>query len=376
MVFNYCIYGDIDKDVGTLQCTYIKYDMNEKVSKTIDITENNYQFNLGDDDFLTSDTMIFKNDIIILTYFDENDNKIFSDFVNIDINDNKVEFNIDTSNSFSETSDEANFTLTESIIKTSSNKLVETSESLYNYYKIINSNTNELIVESNLNHIEFSPSISDKFKITQYAVNKTNTDITSKEFEFNAIVSSATITRSSKCKSLNDSIKILFLGYDDNTPTIDIFKENDKIESGDMATSGDNIYSYNFVFDDEGYFLFKVNYNDEVFILSFRVNSSYYKAYHIQETVTGEELGYKLYKVPNVDDVIEEENLTYLEDGLYTTEHLGLEYGDYLFVIDDDDFVVSFEECANIQVDDNSGYVGNSQQSEEIFWIFPNNVGA
>jgi len=373
MIFNHCIYGSVSSNGGILKCTYMDRTLETIISKEYEVTEKLYQFNLGDSNIKGINSSITSGDIIILEYT-EDDVKTYSDKCILDLSNNIQEFNIDIDENYIETDDGANFNTTEQVIKTSNYKIEETSTDIYSYYKIEDTDDEITVYDGNSDVFWFVPTLSHKYKISQKSINKTSNILSEKSYEFNAIMAAATITRSNKCKGINDSIKILFMGNDINTPNIQVYKNDEIDETGSMALEGDTLFSYNYVFSSEGHYLFRIDYNGESFITDFRVKTSSYKPYYIDENFFNETVSYELYFINDLNTVVDSGNFTHLDNGLYTTNEMNIDYGDYLFKIKGEEFVASFDECAPINTDNGTGITGTSSQ-EEIYWIFPNNIG-
>ena len=383
MIFNHCIYGNINRAVGKLILHYYNYSLEETISKEIILESGTYQFNLGDRALLDINSVIKDGDIVLLEYFDDTDTKGFSDKCILDLTNNIQEFNINVGTTFSETSEEANFLLSEQLVKTSSYKLSEIQTDLYNYFKVIDIDEVDVDLnpivkyEGNKEEFYFIPTQSHKYKIFEKSINKTSNVITEKEYEFNAIVGSAAITRSNKCKSINDSIKIIFQGFDTSlVPEMKVVRDDTELETGVLRADGNNLYSYNFTFPSTGYFLFAITYGDEVFLVDFRVGQRDFKIYYSDEHhESGLSLGYEYFSISDMSASLGIGVLNDIGDGLYSSDLLGIEYGDYIFRINDDDFITSFEECGATSTDENNNPGGANSLGEEVYWIFPNNIG-
>lgn len=365
MIFNYTIYGNINRTSGYLTLKYFSYDLDYSVQKDFLIdSSGTYQFNLGDTDLLGLNYNVSKGDVCIIEYYDST--KEFSGLVQIDPLDNITEYNINVS-SLIETTDIASFSISESLVKTTNHKVTQIG-SLYNYFSIKDLTEDKVLSENNSEEFYFVPVQSHLYSVKQKALNYTSSNITEKEYIFNAIVSGASITRSNKCKSINDSIKILFMS-NDIAPDISIYKDSTLLESSSMQHEGNLLFSYNFVFPSSGYYCFRIDYNDESHIVTFRVLNNKFKVYYIEENYLNESTNYNLYFVNDTNTIISTGSLTHIENGLYVSEELDVDYGDYMFEIKDDFFVTSFEECSGSS--ESSSSINNIK--EEIYWIFPNN---
>jgi hypothetical protein len=362
MIFNHCIYGNINKTVGYLRIKYYSYNLDFTVQKDTFIENGTYQFNLGDSDLLGLNYSLNKGDICIIEY--HNTTKEYSEI--IQINDYITNHNIIVS-TFSENTDSANFNVSESLVKTTNHKITEVSTNLYNYFEIKDLTLNEIKYSSNSSELYFVPVHSNLYRILQKSINNSTSIISTKEYVFNAIVSGASITRSNKCKSINDSIKLLFMS-NDIAPSISIIKDEVIIENSTMTSEGNLLYSYNFVFPSEGHYCFRIDYNDETYLSTFRVLKSTFKVYYIEENYKNETLNYNMYFINDTSTILQSGTFNYIDNGLYSSQELNVEYGDYMFEVNDEFFVSSFEECSS---SGSNSSINNIKQ--EIYWIFPNN---
>ena len=377
MIFNLCIYGTINKDEGTMKIHYYNNKLQNYCTKELVLNSSDYQFNLGDSDLKGLNSFTENNDVVIIEYYSTDNKKLFADKV-ILTKETCQRFDIDVDSTddvgdLPEASDKSDFIISENVIKTTSNKVTENSTSIYSYFEVINEDLDKVVYSTNEN-FSFIPALSNKYKILQRGVNKLSNEISEKEYEFNAIVSAATITRSNKCKGINDSIKVLFMAYEGDTPNISIIKNDDVVETGTMASEGNNLFSYNYIFPSEGYFCFRVDYKDESFLLDFKVLQSDFKIYFIEENFKNNlNIDYNLYYINDLDTVIDTGTLNFIENGLYSSNLLSVDYGDYMFEIQGEYYVSSFEECSSSSSDGTN--IKNSSLEEEIYWIFPNNLG-
>ena len=369
MIFNTCIYGSINATEGKLKIHYYNRTLAETISKEHNITDNSYQFNLGDRSLLDINTPLETGDVCLIEYFDVIDNRIFSDIITIDSNIFLYEFNIDITLGISASSELANFNVSENIVKTTNHKITEIQPDLYNYFNVSNITDNKTEYEGNSSEFYFIPSESKQYRIEQRSLNKRTNIITDKNYNFNAIVSSATITRSSKCKEINDSIKILFMS--DFQPNITIIKDDTIFTTGLMSDEGNTLWSWNFVFPSAGHWCFRIDIDDETFLSSFRVNKNNFKVYYIDENYKNETRDFKLYYINDTSTVILEDSFNNISDGLYSTNELEYDYGDYMFEVLGEYFVSSFEECS---ASTNQSEGISESNKEEIYWIFPNNL--
>jgi hypothetical protein len=375
MIFNYCLYGTIYNESNeintselTLKGTYYNNKLDFSVNKSYNVV-NNYQINLGDSSLLGINSRIFQGDIILLEFFDENNIKIYSNIIEI-INNNNIQ-QYDVSLGFIDNSDVANFNVSENIVKLAIQNVNENSLNLYSFWSVLNVDTGEIMQEKN-ESFSFTPNSSGKYRITQTALN-VNNSLSVKEYEYNAIVSGTSITRSTKCKSINDAIKILIIDETGNSPTIDIFKDNTLLESGTMALEGGNLYSYNYIFPSEGYYLFSVRSDDETFLVDYKVNQNALKFYYSEESLNDNLIiNYDYYYINDVNTILDSGTLISIGNGIYSSELLNVKYGDYLIIINGQEYVTSFEECIIMDSDISTC---NSKSSEEIYWIFPNIIG-
>lgn len=374
MIFNHCIYGSIDKSVGKLVLTYYNYSLEESIQKEYLLSDFFYQFNLGDHDLKGINSSLKNGDSVIIEYFNESDIKEFSDICILNLDNNIQEFNISIPTTFTVNFDEANFSVSENLVKTSNYKINEFSSYLYNYFKVTDLDLDEVKYEGNSEEWYFVPTESHRYKINQKSINKTKNIISESEYEFNAIISSATITRSNKCKGINDAIKILFLGDGLETANIKVFRDDTIIESGIMGSEVGNLFSYNFTFPSIGFYCFVIEYYDETFLVTFRVEQNNFKVYYSDENhEDGLTINYDMYSLADLNTPLESSTFNSVGSGIYTTAPLMIEYGDYLFKVNGEEFVTSFEECGAICEDNPTGGVTTSNK-EEIFWIFPNNI--
>jgi len=372
MIFNHTIYGTISGSPtsGYTRLHFYRSSLQETVTKDYLVTDGKYQFNLGDYDLLDINDKIFSGDIILIEYYDINDAKLFSGMLELDLTVSIQEYNLDL-NSYVLNNDVASFAIAEKVIKTTEHSVKEHSEFLYNYFMIEDLN-NSKIIDNNNSEFKFIPKDASDYLLLQRALNKTNNTVTERTYQFRALVSSATITRSNKCKGINDAIKILFMGMDTFTPEIEIIKDETIIESGTMSLEGSNLYSYNYVFGSAGHHCFRINYGSESFITNFRVQKSDFKVYYIDESLLGGlPITAEYFYINDVNNSLGSLTFNDIGTGLYSTEGLNVEYGDYLFRINNEDFVTSFEECSPTSED---SALNGSQTSQEIYWIFPNNI--
>jgi len=374
LVFNYCLYGNIyDGDELNsseiyLTATFYRKELDYSIYKEYICTDK-YQVNLGDRDLLGINSSLTYGDVITLEFYSDADktDKIYSNTILLD---NNNLYNYDVSLGFTDNSDEANLNVTEKLVKVAIQNISESSTNLYNYYRVTNLDDDVIVKESN-NSFEFIPTVSAKFEIFQRALN-VNNSISEKSYEYNAIVSGTSISRSSKCKSINDTIKILILAYDGIEPEINIFKDDDLEESGTMAYEGQNLYSYNYTFNSDGYYLFQVNSDNESYIIDYRVNQNNLKFYYLEDSLENDKnIEYSVYYINDVNTSIYDGTFTSIGNGIYSSELLSVEYGDYMIVVDDE-YVISFEECIGCEVSDTNSIYSTS---EEIYWIFPDKIG-
>ena len=382
MIFNYTIYGSITNEDDSslssdvyLDSTYYDNTLSTFVTKSYIVlsTESNYQINLGDRDMLGIQGKITDKDLVLIEVYgdEEKTNKIYSDYILLNYADNILENNIILG--YTENNDEANLDVHENLIKVAVQNIEEKSENLFNYYEVKNEDTNEVIRTSN-ESFDFVPTKSGSYGIYQTALNKNGT-LSTNSYVYNAIVSSTNITRSTKCKSINDTIKIMILGVsDDETPDIIVYRDDEEITSGTMADEGKNLFSWNYTFSEEGYYCFRVSLGSEVFIIDYKVNQSALKFYFSEESLEENlSLSFDYYYINDTGTLLGTHDLVSISKGLYGSPLLDISYGDYLIIINDEEYVVSFEECVIIQ-DEGTGTAGSSN-TEEIYWIFPDMIG-
>jgi len=382
MIFNYTIYGSITNEDDSslssdvyLDGTYYDNTLSTFVTKSYIVlsTESNYQINLGDRDMLGIQGKITDKDLVLIEVYgdEEKTNKIYSDYILLNYADNILENNITLG--YTENNDEANLDVHENLIKVAVQNIEEKSENLFNYYVVKNEDTNEVIRTSN-ESFDFVPTKSGSYGIHQTSLNKNGT-LSTNSYVYNAIVSSTNITRSTKCKSINDTIKIMILGVsDDETPDIIVYRDDEEITSGTMADEGKNLFSWNYTFSEDGYYCFRVSLGSEVFIIDYKVNQSALKFYFSEESLEENlSLSFDYYYINDTGTLLGTHDLVSISKGLYGSPLLDVSYGDYLVVINDEEYVVSFEECVIIQ-DEGTGTAGSSN-TEEIYWIFPDMIG-
>jgi hypothetical protein len=152
-------------------------------------------------------------------------------------------------------------------------------------------------------------------------------------------------------------------------PIITVYRDNTFVESSSMQSEGSLLFSYNYLFLTSGYYCFRIDYNDETHLVTFRVLNNKFKVYYIEENYLNETLDYDLYFVNDTNTIISTGSLTHIGNGLYSSEELDVDYGDYMFEIKDEFFVTSFEECG--ASDSSSSTL--AALKEEIYWVFPNN---
>jgi len=382
MIFNYTIYGSITNEDDSslssdvyLDGTYYDNTLSTFVTKSYIVlsTESNYQINLGDRDMLGIQGKITDKDLVLIEIYSDEEkiNKIYSDYILLNYADNILENNITLG--YTENNDEANLDVHENLIKVAVQNIEEKSENLFNYYVVKNEDTNEVIRTSN-ESFDFVPTKSGSYGIHQTSLNKNGT-LSTNSYVYNAIVSSTNITRSTKCKSINDTIKIMILGVsDDETPDIIVYRDDEEITSGTMADEGKNLFSWNYTFSEDGYYCFRVSLGSEVFIIDYKVNQSALKFYFSEESLEENlSLSFDYYYINDTGTLLGTHDLVSISKGLYGSPLLDVSYGDYLVVINDEEYVVSFEECVIIQ-DEGTGTAGSSN-TEEIYWIFPDMIG-
>lgn len=368
MIFNTCIYGNINTNVGKLVLHYYDKTLGSTISKELLLESNNYQFNLGDRTLLDINTPSNYGDVCLIEYIDESDNRAFSDVLIIEPNIFVYNYNIDITTGITESVESAGFNISENIVKTTNHKISELQLNLYSYFNVSNITDNKTEYEGNVSEFYFIPSESKQYKIEQRSLNKRTNIITDKSYSFNAIVSSATITRSSKCKEINDSAKILFMS--DEQPNITVIKDDTIFTTGLMADEGNTLWSWNFVFPSAGHYCFRIDVGDESFLASWRVNKNNMKVYYIDENFKNDSLSFDLYYVNDTSTVILSDTLNNIGNGLHSSDELEYDYGDYMFSIKGEYFVTSFEECSGVTNQSD----GLTSSSEEIYWIFPNNL--
>ena len=382
MIFNYTIYGSITNEDDSslssdvyLDGTYYDNTLSTFVTKSYIVlsTESNYQINLGDRDMLGIQGKITDKDLVLIEIYSDEEkiNKIYSDYILLNYADNILENNVILG--YTENNDEANLDVHENLIKVAVQNIEEKSENLFNYYVVKNEDTNEVIRTSN-ESFDFVPTKSGSYGIHQTSLNKNGT-LSTNSYVYNAIVSSTNITRSTKCKSINDTIKIMILGVsDDETPDIIVYRDDEEITSGTMADEGKNLFSWNYTFSEDGYYCFRVSLGSEVFIIDYKVNQSALKFYFSEESLEENlSLSFDYYYINDTGTLLGTHDLVSISKGLYGSPLLDVSYGDYLVVINDEEYVVSFEECVIIQ-DEGTGTAGSSN-TEEIYWIFPDMIG-
>ena len=386
MIFNHCIYGNIDKTEGSLTITIYERNNTNPITKTInDLSEGKYQFNLGDFDLLGINiNERFKdlnNTICIIEYFNQDDDKYFSEGIIINTNSSIQEFNITTSQNIIESIAEPTFSVSENLIKTQSQFIKEPNTDIYSYFETLyDINDDDTFLETILqknSDFSFSPIKSGKYKILQRGINKLNNIVTEKDYIFNAIVSGTSITRSTKCKSINDSIKILFQGVvPSESPSIRIIIDEDEASNGTMASEGKDIYSYNYTFVSDGYYCFEVSVGDEVFLINYKVNKASLRVYYVPDSKNeGLTLPYNVYFINDVNNSLLNSTLIEISSGLYVSEEINVDYGDYLIEVENnelEEYVIKFEECISIE---NEGTNKSSANEEEIYWVFSSNLG-
>jgi hypothetical protein len=376
MVFNYCIYGTIDTFPVDVTCWYYNYSLDGTTSKTISVNTGEYQFNLGDEDFLNLNNKVSselnRRDTVLIEVHSGTD-KIYSEVIELELGNFIHNHNIITA-PVTETTSEANFNIAENLVKTTNYAFNEINTDLWNYFRIKNITTDTVINENNTNLLRFTPNESHQYEILQRSLNKTSNIVTEKIYTFNAIVSAATITRSNKCKGINDAIKILFMGNDiAEAIAISIIKDDTVIETGTLASEFGSLYSYNFVFPAAGHYCFVIKYHDEVFLTSFRVLRNNFKVYYSDEHHrTGLNINSDYYSLTDLTVSLGTETFNEVQDGIYCSNELEIEYGDYMFNILGEDFVSGFEECAAMN---ESSDINSDTLTEEVYWIFPNNIG-
>jgi len=383
MVFNYTIYGSItnsDENEITsdiyMDSTYYDNTLTSSVTKSYIIIADDpsYQINLGDRDILGIQGKISDKDLVLIEIYSDKDktDKIYSDYVILNYSDNIL--NNDIILGYISNSDEANLDVYENIVKVAIQNIEEKSENLYNYFIAKNEDTDEVLKKSNESFV-FVPTVSGSYAIYQTSLNK-NGSLSSKSYTYNAIVSSTNITRSTKCKSINDAIKILImtpLGSDE-IPDIIVYRDDEEITSGTMANEGKNLYSWNYTFAEDGYYCFRVASDNEVFIIDYKVNQSALKFYFSEESLEGNlGLTFDYYYINDTSTLLGTDSLVSISNGLYGSPLLDVAYGDYLIVINEEEYVVSFEECVIMQ-DEGTGTTASSNV-EEIYWIFPDIIG-
>jgi len=190
MINNTCIYGTVEDASGdpvidtTVTMKYIKYDFSKVIEKEYDNSTGAYQFNLGDSDILTMNEASYKNDVVIISNI-KDDVVDYSDKVVLQ-GDTFVENNIVVGD-YTENSDEVSAedgsysTVVKHIV------LEDTSEYLYSYYKVVVDD--EIVYEVDSNRLEYLPKVTGEHVITQYGVNSTTGDITSKEWTIDVMQS-------------------------------------------------------------------------------------------------------------------------------------------------------------------------------------------
>ena len=382
MIFNYTIYGSITNEDDSslssdvyLDGTYYDNTLSTFVTKSYIVlsTESNYQINLGDRDMLGIQGKITDKDLVLIEIYSDEEkiNKIYSDYILLNYADNILENNVILG--YTENNDEANLDVHENLIKVAVQNIEEKSENLFNYYVVKNEDTNEVIRTSN-ESFDFVPTKSGSYGIHQTSLNKNGT-LSTNSYVYNAIVSSTNITRSTKCKSINDTIKIMILAPSgDETPDIIVYRDDEEITSGTMADEGKNLFSWNYTFSEDGYYCFRVSLGSEVFIIDYKVNQSALKFYFSEESLEENlSLSFDYYYINDTGTLLGTHDLVSISKGLYGSPLLDVSYGDYLVVINDEEYVVSFEECVIIQ-DEGTGTAGSSN-TEEIYWIFPDMIG-
>ena len=383
MVFNYTIYGSITNEDGRsissmvyLDATYYNNSLSSYITKSYEISEedSNYQINLGDRDILGIQGKISDKDLVLIEIYTDEDkmDKIYSDYVVLNYSKN-ILYN-DIVLGYISNSDEANLDVYENIVKVAIQNIEEKSENLYNYFMAKNEDTDEILKTSNESFV-FVPTVSGSYGIYQTALNK-NGSISTKSYIYNAIVSSTNITRSTKCKSINDTIKILIMTplHSDEIPDIIVYRNDEEITSGTMAEEGKNLYSWNYTFTEDGYYCFRVASDNEVFIIDYKVNQNALKFYFSEESLEENlDITFDYYYINDTGTILGTDYLVPISKGLYGSPLLDVAYGDYLVVINEEEYVVSFEECIIIQ-DEGTG-TDASSNIEEIYWIFPDIIG-
>ena len=372
-MFNHCIYGNINTNIGSITLTYHNNKLTHNVSSIYELDENTYQFNLGDSDILGNEAIISENDICIIEYFNENQLKLFSDIIHINLSNSIQQFDIVINGDFIENNESASLAISENVIKVSNYKISERNQSLYNYFAIVDVNNNTMEYNSNKDMFYFLPTESKRYKITEKSINKTTNIISENEFIFNAVVSDSYISRAVKCKEINESIKILFKGYDSSIHAyITTIKDNAILESSELSNNL-GLYSYNFIFPSNGHYCFIINYGDETFLTNFRVNMNNLRVYYSNENHTsGLTLSYELYNLNDSFTLLNEGLFNNIGNGIYASDIFDIKYGDYKFIIDGDEYIVPFGECHDSILDTT---LRNTQNNEDIYWIFPNNIG-
>jgi len=189
MIHNTCIYGTVkDTDDNlitdtTVKMKYISYNFENIIEKEYENKIGTYQFNLGDSDVLTFAEDHHIGDVVIITN-ETNGTITYSNKVILK-REYFIEHNIVDEGSVTVIDDEAN---NEDNSKTTVVKAIileELSDVLYSYYSV--KIDDELVYECNGPKLIYKPTQDGEHKVTQYAVNKTTGDITSKELTIDVL---------------------------------------------------------------------------------------------------------------------------------------------------------------------------------------------
>lgn len=169
-----------------------------------------------------------------------------------------------------------------------------------------------------------------------------------------------------KCKNINDEIKIFVQGYSGSPPVMKAYLNDSFYNNVPVVSEGGSVSSGSFTLNSIGHWLFKINLDGQGFLISFRVGVTSLKNYYLDAGLeSGKTLPWELFFLNG--NSVSSGVLNDIEDGLYSTDPQTLSTGAYRMEIPDawEDFIIDFVECDEID---------NSENSDDIYWIFPNNL--
>lgn len=172
MIYNYCIYGELQGYSGPISIEWYSKDLLEYKVKTVQC-DNIFQFNLGDRDLCDLNHLPKQGETIRIYI----DNVYSKNFV-LDNND-IMEVFIDL-NDYNETDNLANANNTLVRVLTDKYIIEEDNEEIYSYFKVEKNSI--LIQEGNGTRLDFIPKESGDYVITQRGYNSSeiNPDIIEK----------------------------------------------------------------------------------------------------------------------------------------------------------------------------------------------------